>query len=443
MRRNGWLLPTLLLVLAVAGVEAQQPVEIDQYGGWTGVKTAATGWFRTARSEGRWWLVDPEGHPFLSVGVNTVSFRQDTVRGTSRSPYGEATQKKHGSAEAWAEAAVARLWGWGFNTLGAWSDRVTWRRGMPYTVILHFADAVRLGEERTFPDVFDPAYDAAVRRLARRVCGPLVGDPNLIGYFTDNELRWGPDWRSPETLFEEFLRLPDEAHGRRALLRFLEDRYLNISELNQAWQTGYDSFAQVGRIPQVGSQIPDTDKGEFLRAVALRYFSISEDAIRLVDDKHLILGCRLAGHAPGAVLEAMKEHVDVVSLNHYDVHPPAALLREVHWVTGRPVIVTEFSFRARDSGLPNAKGAGVVVDTQEERAEHFERYVRELLGLPMVVGYHWFEHADQPSEGRFDGENSNYGLVNIRDDPYHVLVDTMMRVNSMVYEFGAVPATSR
>jgi hypothetical protein len=26
-----------------------------------------------------------------------------------------------------------------------------------------------------------------------------------------------------------------------------------------------------------------------------------------------------------------------------------------------------------------------------------------------VVGYHWFEHADQLAASRFDGENSNFG----------------------------------
>ena len=42
-----------------------------------------------------------------------------------------------------------------------------------------------------------------------------------------------------------------------------------------------------------------------------------------------------------------------------------------------------------------------------------------------VVGYHWFEYADEPAEGRFDGENSNFGVVNIEDDPYQERVDQM------------------
>jgi agarase len=47
-----------------------------------------------------------------------------------------------------------------------------------------------------------------------------------------------------------------------------------------------------------------------------------------------------------------------------------------------------------------------------------------------MVGFHWFEHADQPKEGRFDGENSNYGLVTIEDRPWDVLVQRMTEVNA-------------
>ncbi|MGP8120964.1 MAG: agarase, partial [Xanthobacteraceae bacterium] len=64
------------------------------------------------------------------------------------------------------------------------------------------------------------------------------------------------------------------------------------------------------------------------------------------------------------------------------------------------------------------------------RAQCFERYVTAALNKPTVVGYHWFEHADQPAEGRFDGENSNFGTVTIGDEVYVELTATMTRVNA-------------
>ncbi len=46
----------------------------DRFGGWlNGPQLKASGFFRIAKQEGRWYLVTPEGHPFFSLGVNTVS----------------------------------------------------------------------------------------------------------------------------------------------------------------------------------------------------------------------------------------------------------------------------------------------------------------------------------------------------------------------------------
>ena len=435
VRRAGvWL--TVVFALGMATAAGGAGEALDPLGGWQESEATATGWFRAEREEGRWWLVDGLGHRFLSVGVNNVSFRPDMIRGTNRAPYQEAAKEKYRHETRWAEAAVARLRGWGFNTVGAWSAPVTWRQGMPYTVILDFGRLVEWGEGRSLPDVFDPAFESAAMRHARRMCRPRAGDAALIGYFTDNELPWGSEDRGPETLFANFLGREDGAPGRRALLRFLERRYLRIEELNEAWGTHYDSFVQIGRTPQVGSNIPQDDQVDFMRLAAEEYFRVAHDAIRAVDTEHLILGCRFAGNAPEAVLKAMRGYVDVVSLNNYDVHAPADVVRAIHRVVGKPVLITEFGFRARDSGLPNTRGAGPLVSTQQERAEHFERYVRELLALPMVVGYHWFEHSDQPAEGRFDGENSNYGLVDIGDEPYDELVEVMGRVNRSVYDLA-------
>lgn len=48
--------------------------EFDQYGGLlAGPQFEASGFFRTEKRDGRWFLVTPEGHPFYSLGVNTVS----------------------------------------------------------------------------------------------------------------------------------------------------------------------------------------------------------------------------------------------------------------------------------------------------------------------------------------------------------------------------------
>ena len=47
---------------------------LDKYGGLNkGPAFKASGFFRTEKRDGRWYLVTPEGHPFYSLGVNTVT----------------------------------------------------------------------------------------------------------------------------------------------------------------------------------------------------------------------------------------------------------------------------------------------------------------------------------------------------------------------------------
>jgi len=78
-------------------------------------------YFRLEEENGRWWFVTPEGQPFLSFGVNHVTWHGNRARGTDRNPYEEAVLAKYGTPEKWAEAVCDRLKGWGFNTIGAWS----------------------------------------------------------------------------------------------------------------------------------------------------------------------------------------------------------------------------------------------------------------------------------------------------------------------------------
>jgi hypothetical protein len=92
-------------------------------------------------------------------------------------------------------------------------------------------------------------------------------------------------------------------------------------------------------------------------------------------------------------------------------------------------MITEFTFKALDSGLPNTRGTAGPLQTQAERAERFTHYVRGLAPLPECVGSHRFQYSDRPAAGRFDGENSNYGLVKGDDSSWELLTTTTKDVN--------------
>jgi len=99
------------------------------------------------------------------------------------------------------------------------------------------------------------------------------------------------------------------------------------------------------------------------------------------------------------------------------------------------MLISEFGYRAADSGLPNTYPPTFpILARQADRADAYERYMRRVLERPYMVGAHWFEYADEPAEGRFDGENDNWGIVNIEDVEYAELAARMRAVNGAFYQ---------
>jgi len=385
-----------------------------RWGGIADGRFRPDGLFRVGHSHRTFWLVDPDGGRFLSKGVNTVQFKQDKIRNSERIPYADACRKKYGSEAAWRAAAAKRLADWGFNTLGSWSDEAVAAAGSTLAVTpnldlgMSFAwqhnDRNRNAPPQHFPDVFDSAFERHVRQRARELCAKHSGERRILGWFVDNELRWGPDWRGPEQLLPLFLHLSEASPGRVAALGWLRERGADGPTPSAA---DYEAFAGL---------------------VADRYFALTTAAIKDADPNHLVLGCRFAVPPPKTVIATAGRHLDVISFNCYDLDPIVTL--DGYAATGKPCLIGEFSFRAVDSGLPNSIGAGPLMQTQGERAAGFRHYVTTALQKRTLVGYHWFEHADQPAEGRFDGENSNFGTVTIDDRVYEELTRAMAAVNA-------------
>jgi hypothetical protein len=390
------IIPIFALLLS-AGPSAA--ADYDAYGGWLKLKGTMTGFFHTEQIDGRWWLVSPDGNAFFSKGVDNVSF----------APESDSSPKPPDDPAAWAKATSQRLRDWNFNTVGAWSAQQMYGTGIAYAPVLNIASSAGrdVWLKGGVVDYFSPEFREIANRVAERLCAPHAKDPWLLGYFTDNELRWGQDWRSRESLLEGYLKMKEGSPGFRKAAEFLKGR---------------------GRSPE---NLTDADKNEFLQLVADEYGRVSSEAIRRYDPNHLILGCRFAVYPGDTVMRGAGRYFDIISFHSYSPNAPVERLEQITKLTGKPTMVTEFSFKAADSGLPNTKGAAKPVATQEDRAKGFAGYVEALAALPGCVGYHWFEYRDQPKEGRrLDGENSNYGIVKIDFTPWEVLAARMKQVNA-------------
>ena len=146
------------------------------------------------------------------------------------------------------------------------------------------------------------------------------------------------------------------------------------------------------------------------------------------DPNHLNLGMRSGGQPTAAEIRAARSF-DVYSVNIYDYEVPVARVRQIAELTGKPILIGEFHFGTPGRGLAASL---VQVRDQAARGQAYRYYVENAFAMPELVGTHYFQWADQPSTGRFDGENYNIGLVDVTDRPYPDLVAALKETHGRV-----------
>jgi len=433
----------------------------DRFGGWlTGPRLKATGWFRTEKVDGKWWLVDPDGRLFFSVGLDCMGSLESTFiekreawydwlpdrkgqfrqcfssfegskvaepiggKGSTFSFYRANLVRKYGQEweSLWRQTACRRLKSWGMNTIGNWAEG-----GLMAVSTVPFVSSTGLyGDFRRtkgFFDVFDPKFAEAVDGSIARIAKDNAANPLCIGYFVDNELDWGP------TLYGGVLSDPVDQPARIAFIADLKAKYGSIEALNKAWKTHAKTWDDLK--PSGDGAACRQDKDAFTYKFASQYFRIIREAIRKHAPNQLYLGCRFS-IAPRMVVRACVDNVDVVSYNLY-----YESIERSSWVgdndLGKPVIVGEFHFGANDRGLFH--GGMISAMNQFDRARSFARYVRSVAECPAFVGCHWFQYVDESVTGRFDGENYGIGFVDVTDTPYHEMVVASRKTMNDVYRW--------
>jgi hypothetical protein len=137
------------------------------------------------------------------------------------------------------------------------------------------------------------------------------------------------------------------------------------------------------------------------------------------------------GGQPTAAEIAAARAFDVYSVNVYDYEVPAERVQEISRLTRKPILIGEFHFGSAGRGLE----AGLVqVRDQEERGVAYRFYVEQAYAMPELIGTHYFQWADQPCTGRFDGEAGNIGLVDVTDRPYPLMVEALKASHARLHD---------
>jgi hypothetical protein len=296
--------------------------------------------------------------------------------------------------EPWIDLVFRRMDAWGLNTVANWSSPQLWEKHRkPYVIPLSgwLTEVSYLG----LPDVCSEEFLRQADERAREQCARRRDDPWLLGYFPANE----PPFPQKELQTVELILSGPETATRREMERWLAE-----------------------------SDTPERRK-EFIDRAFDRYVQVTAQAIRRHDPNHLNLGMRSGGRPTDSEIAAARAF-DVYSVNIYDYQVRPERVQRISELTGKPVIIGEFHFGTPGRGL----SAGLVqVRDHAERGVAYRYYVENALAMPELIGTHWFQWADQPVTGRFDGENYNIGLVDVTDLPYSELIRALQETHRRAY----------
>lgn len=447
-----------------------RPANWNIYGGWAdGPQMEKTGSFYTTKQDGKWFLVDPEGRLFFSLGIDVVQVGEGGTPIDLRDGWfadapwenepdfkefiGQAKQVKHGEykdtqpktfnfyaanlkrkygtdwQQTWRELMPQRLMNWGFNTIGNWSDpKIITMGKIPYTHwVFHFAKKLpwQPNTRNPIPDPFAPGFEDEIRKGALKMTKGTVDDPFCIGYFVDNEL----SWHDEDTQGKAAMAGTSANPAKVALVEDLKAKYGEIEKLNTAWKTSFSSWESMlddTTIPATAAS--KEDLREFTAKLARKYFETVSRVMKEVAPNKLYLGCRFADHN-AQVVKIAAEYCDVVSFNIYRetvaAWKPAAEI-------DKPVIIGEFHFGATDRGV---FGPGLVkAESAEKRAEMFLNYVTGAARNPQIVGTHWFALVDEITTGRAsDAENYGFGFLSVTDTPYQEMIEASRKAATEIY----------
>jgi len=369
-----------------------------KFGGFAGTKAKATGFFRVEQIDGKWWFVDPDGHLFLSMGVNGIGSGGASTRIAGRETYfaGQppadlpaATSGRRpaaGDFYGWnlarryganwdskaSDMAVRRMEAWGLNTARSVLSK---EKPVPYATMLRAPQTapVYMG----MPDVYAEEFARSADAMAASQMAPLKDDPYLLGYFIGNE----PAWPGRESELAGMILAGKETETQRRLKTFL---------------AGGDTTAR---------------RKEFVLAAFEHQLQITNQAARKYDPNHLNLGIRFGALPPDEVIR-MGRFFDVYSHNIYEYAPDREWVAKLYQLTGKPLLIGEFHF-----GTPSRGQAAALmqVANERERGIAYRYYVEQVASMPSFVGAHWFAWLDESVTGRMDGENYSFGFIDVTD----------------------------
>ena len=306
-------------------------------------------------TNGRQHLVTPDGKPFLTLGLSHASGAWQGLLGPKKEQALENVRTDLREMKFNAVGYVPELID-EFNYIHN-ADRLP---GSPGTV-------TGQGQRKhLYEDAFDPAFHTRLRKHIQGIAAKTAQDAHCIGYWWTDIPVWNPGQQKQKfgLSYVEFIRsLPEGTPGR---VRYESWKKENTTAKDDAFHT----------------------------LIARELYRVTAAAYREFAPGKLIFSERY-NTIPGAPLEIIAEAgkvVDVISFQPYEKTLKGDILDQVHAMTGKPIILSDWSLSFPVEGHTNTMWPQF--PTPAEAATGYEAYLTSAFAKPYILGYYKCQYRD-------------------------------------------------
>jgi hypothetical protein len=387
-----------------------------------------------------WWFIDANGEKFISTGMNHM---QSNIRfakynkeywaeqfGEEILQNGRFNGKATSAIKKWMEQAVKDHKDYGFNTIPFHRDlnipdeyfeelEINYF-GKIKTGIIHASRVKYLSSDGKFPDVFSEQFKDNADSIAKEYCSKHKNNKYFLGYTYEDLPAYEFQMYKQAHLRhnKNFVYLPWVADiinkngmtdGKKVWLTILKENYNSPQEMAENYNieiTKWEDIALVSKWSEPNNKEKWlADQEEMSKQILENWHKINRESILRYDPNHLIFGdkifCHGKGH-PDWVFEIIGKYVDVLLIQDYEMLKPSHIkeLERYHRLSGKPVLNGDASYAVTVKEQRASKG--LQVESHAAVGEEYAVYLKGIMNLPFMLGWHNCGYLEQWTGGKLD-----------------------------------------
>ncbi|MEM9721583.1 MAG: hypothetical protein AAGA10_20120 [Bacteroidota bacterium] len=393
-----------------------------------------------------WWLVDGNGNKFISTGMNHMQanirfapynenfwgekFGEDIMVGGKFNPNALPEIKK------WMAQAAKDHKEYGFNTIPFhralnipdeyFEDLEIFYLGKIKTGIIHAQRVKLYSPNGKFPDVFSEGFKKNADKIASAYCAKHKNNKFMIGYTYEDlpsyeysiyKMRYLKDTAfAYHPWVADIINKEGLTEGKKMWMEILKKHYNSPIEAGKNYHIELKNWKDLGKINNWSE--PNNkekwlaDQEEMNKLILEMWHKINREAIHKYDSNHLILGDKIFCHGPGHpawVYEIVGKYVDVLLIQDFEMFTASHVeeLTMYHQLSGKPILNGDHAYSYTVEEMRLSKG--LQVESQMAVGEEYTTYMKGIMNLPFMLGWHNCGYLEQWKGGRLDDTGKQQG----------------------------------